>query len=118
MTATKARVKNVMGKQRKFDGTPYITFGSLDGTWEWKLLKSWQADNGKKFARWFMGVTSPFTFGSADYGDTYVYDVLVTANAQVVDFDREVFASIDEVNELVETARRKQRENGDPMAGF
>src|SRR5213596_3794498 len=96
-----------MGKSRKTDNA-YITFGSLDGSWTWKLLKSWQGDDGKAYARWFMDVSSPYTMGGSDMGDTYVYDVLVAARAQVVDFDRDVFADIDEVNALVEGARKAQ----------
>ena len=73
-------MKNRMGKSRKADNA-YITFGSLDGSWTWKLLKSWQGDDGKAYARWFMDVSSPYTMGGSDMGDTYVYDVLVAARA-------------------------------------
>ena len=67
-------MKNVMGKSRKPDN-PYLVFESADG-WTWKVLKSWQADNRKPYARWFCYVPSPFTFGSGDMGDTYVSDVV------------------------------------------
>src|ERR1051326_5885721 len=67
-------VKNVMGKSRKPDN-PYLVLESADG-WRWKVLKPGQADNRKPYARWFCYVTSPFTFGSGDMGDTYVSDVV------------------------------------------
>jgi len=40
------------------------------------VLKSWQGDNAKPYARWFCDVSSPFTGGGSDLGDTYVSDVV------------------------------------------
>lgn len=104
-----------MGKGRQRDD-PYMTLRSADDTWEWRLLKSWQANDGKPYARWFCSVSSPHTQGGTDLGDTYVYDVLVTGRAHVVSWDRTVFTDGDEVERLVEAARAAQRANGDPMA--
>lgn len=63
---------NPMGKSRKVDN-PYMTF--VYGDWEWRVLKSYQADNAKPYARAFMAVRSPYTFGSWEYGDTYWSDI-------------------------------------------
>lgn len=65
--------KNAMGKTRPSDD-PYLVFEN--GDWQWKVLKSWQANNGKPFARWFCEVSSPSTQGMPDLGDTYVTNVL------------------------------------------
>ena len=66
--------KNLMLKERKVDN-PYEIWRSADGTWEWRILKKWQEDDDKPYARWFCAVKSPMTFGSYDYGDVYVKDI-------------------------------------------
>lgn len=45
------------------------------GDWEWRVLKKWQADDDKQYARWYCAVKSPFTYGEYEYGDTYVTDI-------------------------------------------
>jgi hypothetical protein len=64
--------KNLMGKTRKVEN-PYAIF-TADG-WEWRVLKSYQTDSRKPYARWFCAVKSPYTFGGWDMGDTYVGEV-------------------------------------------
>jgi hypothetical protein len=69
-------MKNKMGKQRPVD-KPYMIFAN-DSGWEWRVLKCYQTpdkEEGNPYARWFCAVKSPFTFGSWEYGDTYVKDV-------------------------------------------
>ena len=41
------------------------------GDWTWKVLKSYQNDNTKQYARAFCAVESPYTFGGYDMGDVY-----------------------------------------------
>jgi hypothetical protein len=86
---SKQRVKNVAGKERRI-GNAYahwrteVKSGEMAGEWEWWLLKSWQAvnDRGKNpYARWFMAVMSPFTYGTTDMGDSYLGDVLWSLNS-------------------------------------
>lgn len=67
-------MKNTLGKTRPVE-RPYLTFRSNDG-WEWRVLKSWQGDNAKPYARWFCSVSSPYTGGGSDMGDTYVADIV------------------------------------------
>lgn len=64
-------MKNVAGKARKLDN-PYAQWTDPRTGWEYKLLKSWQADNSKEHGRWFVAVKSPATFGSWEMGDEYV----------------------------------------------
>jgi hypothetical protein len=45
------------------------------GDWEWHVLKKWQIDDNKPYARWFCIVKSPYTFPGYDMGDTYVSDI-------------------------------------------
>jgi len=63
-------MKNERGKTRKIDN-PYAIYRSHDGTWEWRVLKAYQTDDRKPFARWHCAVKSPLTFGSYEYGDEY-----------------------------------------------
>ena len=62
---------NPAGKTRKLDN-PYASWVDPTTGWEYKLLKSWQADNNKENARWHIAVKSSYTFGSFDMGDEYV----------------------------------------------
>lgn len=64
--------KNPAGKARKSD-KPYLTIEGFG--WTWKVLKFWQADGRKPYARAFCDVSSPMTFGGSDMGDTYVSDL-------------------------------------------
>ena len=66
--------KNQCLKMRKVE-EPYEVWKTLDGSWEWRVLKKWQLDDNKQFARWFCAVKSPYTFGSWDYGDVYVSEI-------------------------------------------
>jgi hypothetical protein len=63
---------NPMGKTRPVD-KPYLIVEA--GGWTWRVLKAWSIDPTKPGARWFCSVSSPYTFGGADMGDTYVTDV-------------------------------------------
>lgn len=65
--------KNLCGKTRKPDA-PYEVWKSPDGTWTWKVLKKYSADDDKPYARWFCFVTSPFC-PDGEYGDTYVAEI-------------------------------------------
>jgi hypothetical protein len=86
--------KNLCAKTRPVDN-PYEIWQSLDGTWEWRVLKKWQSpekERNNPYARWFCAVKSPMTYGDYEYGDTYVKDVVKyarlikgTPNLQAVD---------------------------------
>ena len=72
-------MKNTCGKTREVDN-PYEIWKA--GDWEWRMLKKYQnPDNEKKnpYARWFCAVKSPFTYGSWEYGDTYISDIASVA---------------------------------------
>ena len=67
--------KNIHGKTRDIE-KPYAVF--VMGDWEWRVLKRYQsAENETKnpYAVWFCAVQSSNTFGSWDYGDTYIRDI-------------------------------------------
>jgi len=64
-------MKNECLKERKVD-QPYEIWMSPDKTWEWRVLKKWQGDDDKPFARYFCAVKSPFTYDEWEYGDVYV----------------------------------------------
>lgn len=69
------RVKNLCAKTRDKDN-PYEVWRSYDDSWEWRVLKKWQTDDNKDFARWFCAVKSPFTYGGFELGDCYVRDIV------------------------------------------
>jgi hypothetical protein len=64
---------NTMAKMRKVNN-PYEVWRV--GDWEWRILKKWQVDDSKPFARWFCAVMSPYTQGSYDMGDSYAQDII------------------------------------------
>lgn len=68
------RRKNECLKERKVDN-PYEIWRTPDGLWQWNVLKKWQIDDDKPFARWFCAVRSPMTYDSFEYGDVYVKDI-------------------------------------------
>ena len=68
--------KNLCGKMRKVD-QPYEVWSN--GSWYWRVLKKWQADDSKPYGRWFCAVKSPYTHGGYDMGDVYVHDIKTQA---------------------------------------
>ena len=66
-------MKNLCGKTRD-KNQPYEIWTSFDGTWVWRVLKKWQADDNKLYARWFCFVTSPFC-PEGELGDVYVSEI-------------------------------------------
>ncbi len=80
-------------KTRKVDQgeDAYLTFvtdrGFFGGPATWRVLKTWQNDQTKQFARWLCEVTTPMTGPGGDLGDTYVADVLMTRDLTLVAVD-------------------------------
>ncbi len=65
--------KNMALKERKKD-KPYEIWARADG-WAWYVLKKWQTDDRKPYARWMCAVTSPHIAPDFDYGDVYVQEI-------------------------------------------
>ena len=65
-------MKNTQAKTRKVND-PYEVWVNSSG-WEWSVLKKWQADDDKPYARWFCLVKSPFV-PDGEMGDVYVQDI-------------------------------------------
>ena len=66
-------MKNLCNKERK-RGDPYEVWATPDRSWRWEVLKKWQADDNKPYARWFCDVYSPFV-PDGEMGDVYVKDI-------------------------------------------
>ena len=66
-------MKNECAKTRDRKN-PYEVWKSFDGTWTWNVLKKWQVDDNKPFARWFCDVESPMC-PNGEMGDVYVADI-------------------------------------------
>lgn len=64
-------MKNLCGKTRPKEN-PYEVW--VVGTWTWNVLKKWQADDDKPFARWFCNVVTPIC-PAGEIGDVYVADI-------------------------------------------
>lgn len=82
-------MKNLMSKSRKPSGErPYITLVDerMVPEWTYQVLKSYQQDGSKPYARVFCLVDG----FAEDLGDVYVDDL---KGARIIDFDRDVFAS-------------------------
>lgn len=72
--------KNLLGKSRTKDN-PYATFEGEGpfGNTTVHLLKTYQKpakELENAYARWFVAVSSDFTYGSYDIGDSYLRDVI------------------------------------------
>lgn len=68
-----AKPKNMCAKSRPRNN-PYEVWQTRDGRWTWNVLKKWQANDDKPYARWFCDVKSPFT-PDGEMGDVYVADI-------------------------------------------
>lgn len=64
-------MKNLCAKTRPVEN-PYEIW--VAGDWEWHVLKKWQVNDDKPYARWFCLVKSPFVPGG-EMGDVYVADI-------------------------------------------
>lgn len=69
-------MKNLCGKTRPATD-PYEVWEYRG--WTWKVLKKWQADDTKPYARWFCLVTSPLC-PEGEMGDCYAADILSVAH--------------------------------------
>ena len=52
----------------------YEVWQTPDGSWTWYVLKKWQADDNKQYARWFCEVVSPIV-PQGEMGDVYVSEI-------------------------------------------
>jgi hypothetical protein len=48
------------------------------GSWTWYVLKKWQGDDSKPYARWFCLVVTPIV-PDGEMGDVYAADVMQNA---------------------------------------
>ena len=65
--------KNLCAKTVKPENA-YEIWESYVRGWTWFVLKKWQVDDNKPYARWFCLVRSPFV-PEGEYGDVYVSDI-------------------------------------------
>ena len=64
-------MKNTQLKTRE-KSNPYEVWQA--GDWTWNVLKKWQVDDNKLYARWYCFVTSPLC-PEGEYGDVYVKEI-------------------------------------------
>ena len=72
--------KNLCSKTRDIDN-PYEVWKGVNpimGSVEYRVLKKYQKPSleaSNQFARWFVAGKSDATFGTWEYGDTYIADI-------------------------------------------
>lgn len=71
MAVTTPKAKNLCAKTRPASD-PYEIWQA--GTWTWLVLKKWQVDDNKPYARWYCLVKTPIV-PDGEYGDVYVKDI-------------------------------------------
>jgi len=74
------RIKNLLGKSRP-QANPYAIFKGYGpfGETEMRLLKTYSTpvnEAKNQYARWFVAVKTPMTYGSYDMGDSYIRDAI------------------------------------------
>lgn len=84
------------------------------GGFEYRVLKTYQNDDSKDFARWFLATKSPYTYGSLELGDGYVRDVVLHAELTQVDGREPTEEELGEVFQL----RMKLMNKVDPMTAL
>jgi len=67
-------MKNLQLKTRKVND-PYEIWKCDAMNFEWRVLKKWQVNDDKQYARWFCAVKSDMTYGQWEYGDVYVSEI-------------------------------------------
>ena len=69
-------MKNLCGKTIPLNqlDKAYEVWQTSDKTWTWYVLKKWQVDDDKPYARWFCMVKSPFV-PEGEAGDVYVSEI-------------------------------------------
>lgn len=72
--------KNLCAKTVK-RADAYEVWQSFDGSWTWHVLKKWQANDDKPYARWFCDVVTPIC-PNGELGDVYVSEI--KANARLI----------------------------------
>jgi len=79
--------KNLQAKTRRADN-PYEIWqaGTGASAWTWYVLKKWQVDDNKPYARWFCLVKTPIV-PEGEYGDVYVKDIKSVATRIAVDVE-------------------------------
>lgn len=73
-------MKNLCNKTRDITDPYEIWVGTVNMggeilNFEWRVLKKWQADDDKPYARWYVAAKSEATYGAWEYGDTYVSEI-------------------------------------------
>jgi hypothetical protein len=70
--------KNPCGKTVKRENA-YEVWQTRDGSWTWYVLKKYQRDDAKPYARWFCDVISPYVGDAGELGDVYASEVMAHA---------------------------------------
>lgn len=77
---------NPIGKRVPVE-QPWASFEHKWNDWEWRILKAYkQGDTSRKdsAARFHCAVMSPHTYGSWEYGDVYITDIIFKQGTQLM----------------------------------
>lgn len=71
--AAKTVARYGMSKEDILDAA-YQVYQTADGSWTWAVVKMWQADDAKPYARWLCVTYSPWT-PEGEWGDAYAAEI-------------------------------------------
>ncbi len=97
-----------IGKKARDADNPYALFtgNMFGGPATFKVLKKYKNDDGAQYSAWLIAAATPATFGSDEYGDTYVADVVPHLSLTEVDGRKptqEEFAAIAKLRSVLES---------------
>lgn len=68
-------MKNTQAKTRPLTQPYEVWTSPVFGGCEYRILKKWQVDDNKPYARWMVAAKSSATHGGWDMGDEYVENI-------------------------------------------
>ncbi len=76
-----------IGKKARDADNPYALFtgNMFGGPSTFKVLKKYRNDDAGEYSAWLIAAATPATWGSDEYGDTYVTDVVPHLDLTEVD---------------------------------
>ena len=97
-----------IGKKARDADNPYALFtgNMFGGPSTFKVLKKYRNDDAGEYSAWLIAAATPATWGSDEYGDTYVKDVVVPLSLTEVEGrtpTQEEFAAVAKLRSVFES---------------
>lgn len=81
--------------------SPWATLEHPQADWEWRILKAYKSGKTSKqdkYSRFFCAVMSPYTYGSYEYGDVYVTDLIDKRGINITQGTAEFYEWLEDYN--------------------